>query len=90
MQKLTLFLTIAPVTAGAKNPVVEPRVLVRPLSVPAKLGAISCSEILEPLLMGPVAPTERHITTMANTGSQFTHIIAINPAADPYKAGNRK
>lgn len=73
-------------TAGAKNPVADPRVLVSPLRVPAKFGAISCSDREEPLLIGPVAPTDRHMTTMANTGSQFTHIIAINPTADTYKA----
>lgn len=90
MHELTLPLMIAPVMAGAKNPVAEPRVLVRPLSVPAKFGAISCSDREEPLLIGPVAPTDRHITTMANTGSQFTHIIAINPSADTYKADSGK
>ncbi|MPD01771.1 hypothetical protein E2C01_097313 [Portunus trituberculatus] len=81
---------MAPVTAGARKPVAEPRVLVRPLSVPAKFGAMSCSDKAEPLLMGPVALTDKHMTMMAHTGSHSTHIIATNPAADTYRAAHGK
>lgn len=46
---LTLPLVMAPTVAGAKNPVADPKVLVIPSSVPARLGAMSCSERAFPL-----------------------------------------
>ena len=87
--KLTLPLVMAPVTAGAKKPVAEPRVLVRPFRVPAKFGAISCSDKEQPLLIGPIRPTARHITTIAKTGSQLIHIIPIKQAAEQCKPEGR-
>lgn len=89
-KRLTLPLVIAAVTAGARTPAIEPTVLVRPLREPARFGAMSCSEISEPVFIGPWKPTAMHIKTMATTSLQLTHIMAKRHAAEEYRAAKRK
>lgn len=75
---------MAPVMAGAKKPVADATVLVSPLMEPAKLGAMSCSDMSEPLLTVPKQPTATHSTVMATVELQLTHVMATRAAADPY------
>lgn len=74
--QLTFPSVMAPVIMGANTPAKAPTAFVIPSSVPAKLGAMSWCEQRKPQLALPPRPTERHSTTTASTGSQFTkHMI---------------